>query len=192
VPPPASSIADALRALATALDGAEVRWYVFGAQAAIAYGSTRVTKDIDVTVELPLDGVRVLVDALRAVAVEPRIGDVDDFIARTRVVPMVHRPTGMPIDVVLAGPGVEELFMSRARRLRMADVDVSVASPEDILVMKIFAGRPHDLEDALSVLRGRPDLDLAAVRSTLSALEGALDQSDLTPLLESLLARIGK
>jgi hypothetical protein len=148
VPPPASSIADALRALATALDGAEVRWYVFGAQAAIAYGSTRVTKDIDVTVELPPDGVRV--------------------------------------------PGMEELFMSRARRLRMADVDVSVASPEDILVMKIFAGRPHDLEDALSVLRGRPDLDLAEVRSTLSALEGALDQSDLTPLLESLLARIGK
>jgi hypothetical protein len=192
VPPPASSIADALRALATALDGAEVRWYVFGAQAAIAYGSTRVTKDIDVTVELPPDGVRVLVDALRAVAVEPRIDDVDDFIARTRVVPMVHRPTGMPIDVVLAGPGVEELFMSGARRLRMADVDVSVASPEDILVMKIFAGRPHDLEDALSVLRGRPDLDLAAVRSTLSALEGALDQSDLTPVLESLLARIGK
>jgi hypothetical protein len=192
VPPPASSIADALRALATALDGAEVRWYVFGAQAAIAYGSTRVTKDIDVTVELPPDGVRVLVDALRAVAVAPRIDDVDDFIARTRVVPMVHRPTGMPIDVVLAGPGMEELFLSRARRLRMADVDVSVASPEDILVMKILAGRPHDREDALSVLRGRPDLDLAAVRSTLSALEGALDQSDLTPVLESLLARVGK
>jgi hypothetical protein len=64
---------------------------------------------------------------------------------------------------------------------------VPVASPEDILVMKLLAGRPHDLEDARSMLRalGR-SLDTRAVRTTLVQVEEALGQSDLVPAFERL------
>ena len=190
MPQPSSPIAETLRDLASALERAGVRWYVFGAQAAIAYGSTRVTKDIDVTVEPPSAGTHVLLGELRRSSLEPRVEDVDGFLAKTRVVPLVHAGSGVPVDVVLAGPGLEAIFLRRARRLRIVGVDVQVASPEDIVAMKLLAGRPHDLEDAAAVLRAQPSLDLSTVRSTLELLEDALDQSDLLPALDGLLARV--
>lgn len=36
---------------------------------------------------------------------------VVEFVARTRVLPFLHQATGIPLDVVLAGPGLEKLFL---------------------------------------------------------------------------------
>lgn len=41
------------------------------------------------------------------------MADAAGFVERTRVLPMVHRGTAIPVDMVLAGPGLEELFLSR-------------------------------------------------------------------------------
>lgn len=47
-----SADAEVYAALGRVLSRLNVRWYVFGAQAAILYGAARFTEDIDVTVEL--------------------------------------------------------------------------------------------------------------------------------------------
>jgi predicted nucleotidyltransferase len=91
---------------------------------------------------------------------------------------------------VLAGPGLEEIFLSRAIRVDVAGVSVPVISPEDLVVAKILAGRAKDLDDIQGVLRERlADLDLTWIRTTLAQLEDALGQSDLVPLFEDILAR---
>ena len=95
----------------------------------------------------------------------------------------------MPLDVVLAGPGVEELFLARARLLAVDDVTVPVASPEDIVVMKGLAGRAKDLDNVGAILAANDRLDLVELRRTLWLLAEALHQSDLVPELERLLAR---
>ena len=95
----------------------------------------------------------------------------------------------MPVDIVLAGPGLEEQFMRRRRRRTVDGVRVYVASPEDVVVMKVLAGRPKDAEDVVAILAAQRGLDLRRVRQTLSALERALDQGDLRSRLEELLAR---
>jgi hypothetical protein len=120
---------------------------LFGAQAALLYGAARLTADADVTVDLGTRPTRELVDLLAASGFDLRVPDADDFVARTRVVPLVHRGTGMPIDVVLAGPGMEDLFLARARPHTVDDVTVPVASAEDVIVMKILAGRAKDHDD---------------------------------------------
>ena len=56
----------------------------------------------------------------------------------------IVRPV-IPVDVVLAGPGPEELFLARARQETVEEVAVKVASPEDVVAMKVLAGRPKDL-----------------------------------------------
>jgi len=184
-----SPVAELLAAFAAAADRLGARWYLFGAQAALLYGAARLTADADVTIDLGARPTSELVDALASSGFDLRIPDVDEFVERTRVVPLVHRATGMPLDVVLAGPGIEELFLARARPRAVDDVTVPVASAEDVVVMKVLAGRAKDLDDATAILAANEELDLAAVRSTLRLLEQALDQSDLSPVLERLLVR---
>ncbi|MBX3191886.1 MAG: hypothetical protein KF819_33150 [Labilithrix sp.] len=179
----------ALADLARTLNRVGVRWFLFGAQAAILYGSTRVTEDIDVTVELGRITPRALVEALARGGFTLRVRDTDGFIARTRVMPVVHRATRMPVDVVFAGPGLEERFMDRRRNEKRGRIELPVATPEDIVVMKILAGRPHDLDDVRAVVRGLGDaLDVAYLTETVAQLEDALGQSDLMPLLKNVLA----
>jgi hypothetical protein len=185
-----SPVAELLGALGAVLDWLGVGWYLFGAQAALLYGAARLTADVDVTVDLgsraPSELVAVLTDAGFAVR---RRDDFDDFIARTRVVPLVHVPSGVPVDIVLAGPGPEQLFLERARRHVVEGVPVPVASPEDMVAMKVLAGRAKDLDDALAILVANPALDAALVRGTLGPLEAVLDRSDLVPAFEDLLRR---
>lgn len=164
-------------------------WYLFGAQAALLYGAARLTADVDVTVDLGDRETLGLVRALERARFRLRVRNVGDFVATTRVVPLVHSPSGMPIDIVLAGPGLEELFFKRRRRRMVDGVRVPVASPEDVIVMKVLAGRGKDEDDTVAILAARSRLDLPLIRKTLAVLEAALDQGDLRPRFEQLLAR---
>jgi hypothetical protein len=183
----ASPVADLLAALARALEVLGVRWYLFGAQAVLLYGGARLTADVDVTVALGRRPVSDLVAAAVREGFATRVADVEAFAARTRVVPLVHESSGLPLDVVLAGPGPEELFLSRCRVESVDGVSVPVAAPEDLLVMKILAGRPKDVDDARAILGRRQGLDLGVVRDTLRQFEVALERSDLVPALDALL-----
>jgi len=181
-----SPLGELLARLRAAFEGIGVRWYLFGAQAAIQHGAARVTADVDVTVILGDLPTQRLVSALTEAGFELRIaGDLDGFLARTRVLPMRDTTTSIPVDVVLGGPGLEEAFADRARATDAAGTRVPVISAEDLVVTKILAGRPKDLEDVVAVLAAQAQaLDLEHVRATLRLLEEALGQADLLPAFE--------
>lgn len=182
-------VADLLAALERALARLGVRWFLFGAQAAILHGVARLSADVDITVELGTRSNRELVDALAAEGFELRIPDAQGFADETRVLPFVHRATRLPLDAVLAGPGLEEQFLANAREWRLGEARVPVASPEDLVAMKVLAGRPRDLDDVGAIARvHREDLDLDRVRATLRLLERALDRADLVSELERVVA----
>ena len=185
-------VAEILGLLAAAFDGLRARWYLFGAQAVILWGRPRTSADIDVTIaSRPEDSPR-LVRELGERGFELRIHTgVEEFVARTRVLPFIHAASGTPVDVVLAGPGLEELFLDRAVAVALGDRSIPVIAPEDLVVTKILAGRPKDIEDVRGILVERSHtLDLAVIRKTLGLLEEALGQSDLRPLFEAELARV--
>ena len=105
------------------------------------------------------------------------------------MLPFVHRASRMPLDVILAGPGLEEQFFAGARERLVGDVRVPVVCAEDLVTMKVLAGRPRDLDDVAAIARVRRDnLDLNKIRTALRALEGALDRGDLVDTLERLVA----
>jgi len=90
---------------------------------------------------------------------------------------------------VLAGPGLEELFLSRAVPVSIGDAVIPVISPEDLVATRFLSGRDKDIEDVRGVLRERlPGLDIEILRSTLAMVEDALGQGDLRPLFERELA----
>ncbi len=155
----------------------------------MVWGRPRLTADVDVTLHLIPDDPAALVAAMRAAGFELRVPDAHDFVRRTRVLPFLHEATGMPLDLVLAGPGLEEEFARDAVTVSIEEVDVPVISPADLIVTKILAGRPKDLEDVRGVLLVQgDDLDVPRVRTRLRQIEQALDQSDLVPSFESQLS----
>lgn len=185
-----SPIGEVLAALGTCFDSLGVRWYLFGAQAAIFHGVARLTADVDVTVLPELHSTAKLASVMEANGFRLRVTATDDFVARTRVLPFVHSATRLPVDVVLAGPGIEEQFLDRAEFQVLEGVRVPIATVEDLVTMKILAGRPKDLDDAKGMLRARSEeIDLDHVRRMLHLLEEALSQSDLIPQLEQLIRR---
>jgi hypothetical protein len=183
-----SPFVDVLASVARAFESTGLGWYVFGAQAAIIHGAARLTADVDVTVQLGGTQPEILVDALLAAGFALRVPD-PNFIATTRVLPIVHAATQIPVDVVLGGPGLEELFLARAVVLDVGGVRVPVARAEDVIVMKLLAARAKDIDDVIAILAAHPqDLDLKLVRETVREVEAALDQNDLTPALDRALA----
>src|SRR5205823_9732207 len=111
-----------LAGLGQALHSLSVRWYLFGAQAAILYGAARLTADVDITADPGARSLQEIIRRLADHAFEPRVPDVDGMADSTRVLPLVHVPTRIPVDVVLAGPGLEELFFAAVRDERIDDV----------------------------------------------------------------------
>ena len=184
-----SPFAELLAAVAAALDGLGVGWYLFGAQAALVHGAARLTADVDVTVLAGDRETRQIVDALAAAGFTQRVVD-DGFVERTCVLPLLHDDTGIPLDLVLGGPGLEEQFLARAERRELDGVLVPVACAEDVVVMKVLAGRPKDQQDVVAVLAARHGaLNLELVRETLGLLEQALAQADLLPERERALEK---
>src|ERR1700733_4771965 len=108
-----SPVAEALARLDEVLGKLGVHYYLFGAQAALLYGAARRSVDIHVAVELVGITTASLASALTAHGFRPSVSDTA-FLEATRVLPVVHQPTGTPVDIVLGGPGLEELFLSRA------------------------------------------------------------------------------
>lgn len=180
-----SPVAETLRALASALEGLGVSWYLFGAQAALVRGSHRLTEDIDVTVllgELPPEALQACV---RAAGFALRVVDIDDFVATTRVLPLVHENTRMAVDLVLGGPGLEELFFADSERLMVAGVSVPVPSVEHLIVMKLLAGRPNDLVDATAMVRAN-DVDMIALEQLATVIADAIGEHDILTALAQL------
>jgi hypothetical protein len=165
------------------------RWYVFGAQAVIAYGVPRFSGDVDVTLDLVPQEPERFAREMKAAGFALRVDD-PDFVKRTRVMPFVHGSTAMPLDVVLAGSGLEEEFLKRSKTTDLGGTSVPLIDREDLVIAKVLAGRPKDLDDArgLWLLHARA-LDVERIRRILRLLEEALGQSDLVTTFESIQRR---
>jgi hypothetical protein len=177
----------ALLAFARVAKKLALRWYVFGAQAVNLHGFPRATADLDLTIDLGKHRSQTLVAALKKAGFDARFAD-DAFIATTRVIPVVHQPSGLPIDIVLAGPGLEKTFLDEAIEQKLGGVAIPVLSIENLIVTKLLAGRPRDKEDVRELVAIHSSIDDGKIESMLALLENALDVSDLSPLYKQLRA----
>jgi hypothetical protein len=168
-----------------------VRWYLFGAQAVVLHGRPRLTDDVDVTVDTDRKRLPELVAALGRAGFTPRVSDVETFVARARVIPFLHRTTGIPVDMVLAGSGLEQEFLARAQVLDVGGIRVPVITPDDLIITKVIAGRAKDLDDARGILAAHADLNVRRIKSVLGAIDSALGDTNLAEDFARLLPTSG-
>ena len=183
-----SPVADLLADLSRAFAALDMPWYLFGAQAAILYGVARLTADVDVTARAPAGTPTAVWSAtIEQHGFDRRFSD-PAFVEQSRVIPLVHRRTGLPVDIVLAGPGLEDEFLARAVTETIDDVQVPVVEVSDLVILKVLAARPKDIDDVVTLLRVHGEaIDGVRVRGVLGLLEQALGQSDLLPAFDQAL-----
>lgn len=146
--------------------------------------------DVDVTVDIRREQLPELVEALEAAGLHHRYPDLaGELLATGSVLPLGHS-SGMELDLVVAGSGLEGLALDRATQVEIDGVEVPVAQAIDLVVMKVLAGRGKDLEDVRALLASG-EVDLGEARDLLCQLEEALGQSDLLPRLEEAIADVG-
>lgn len=56
--------------------------------------------------------------------------------------------------------------------------------PEDIIIHKIFAGRPRDIEDVRSILIKNPNIDIPYIKKWLKEFEKATPEKNLLKILK--------
>jgi hypothetical protein len=179
-------IADVFRALVEALRSGGLRWYVFGAQAVLVHGLPVLASDIEVTIDPAERGNLDILALLDRVEIRPRTSTFDDLLEQARLLPLVHAPTGMAVDVVLAGEGIEQDFLARAVHVDLSGVFVPVLSVEDLIATKVVAGRRKDRQDILGILQQGRSIDLVRLRATLAAFDAGLDGPRATETFERI------
>lgn len=187
---PLASLNDVFAALKQALEPERLRWYVFGAQAVLAHGLPRLTADVDVTIDPEGRDNASILRLLATASIRSRAPELPELVATSRLLPLVHDPSRIAVDVVLAGPGIEQDFLARAVVVDLAGVQVPVLCPEDLIATKAVAGRRKDTEDILGVLAQQgARLDVASLRRTLAAFDEALEEPRATRTFDRVFRR---
>lgn len=177
---------EALAAFAAAMEKSSLRWYLCGAQAVCVHGRPRMTADIDVTVE-SYDPLKLLRDLVKT-GFRPAIRGMKDVLDVASVIPLVHEDTKLPIDVQIAGHGIERDFLTRAKPVDIGGVKVPVIAAGDLILAKLLAARMKDLEDVQGIVAAARATELARTRTMLAAVEIALERKDLVAQLDKLVA----
>jgi hypothetical protein len=181
---------DALRALAAALGEIRAPSMIIGGIAVIAAGVPRQTIDIDAVVLGRDSSPESLVTSFARYGIVPRIADAVQFARERQVLLLRHEPSGVTIEVSLAWLPFEEEALARANQIEIGGVTLRVATPEDLIVYKAAAWRDRDRADIerLLALHWR-EIDLERVRSLITEISAALDDSGRIEAFENILAR---
>ena len=160
-----------LSRLGNALDRHSVPYMIIGGQAVLLYGEPRLTRDIDVTLGIDLGGIDLLLTMVSELALKTLPEDVRSFVRETMVLPVLEEDTGIRVDFILSFTPYESEAIARAVIVKFKEQEVRFASPEDVIIHKIFAGRPRDLEDVSGIILKNPDIDSTYIRKWLGRFD---------------------
>ena len=166
-----------LKRIAGVLKRRRIPYMVIGGQAVLVYGEPRLTKDIDITLGIGVDRLNKIKGVARTLRLKPLIKEVEAFVNETMVFPVGEEASGIRVDFIFSFSPYERQAIRRSKRIRLGRTDVRVASLEDVVIHKIIAGRPRDLEDVESILNKNPDYDARYIEKWLGEFEASIDKN---------------
>ncbi len=163
-----------LEKIAQTLDKHKISYMVVGGQAVLLYGEPRLTRDIDITLGLGPEALPALLRFVQDAGLKPLV-DPAPFVKETLVLPCADGNTGIRVDFILSFSPYEQQALKRVRTERLGSASVRFASPEDLIIHKMLAGRPRDLEDIRGILAKMPAIDTSYIRRWLRDLGQATE-----------------
>ena len=138
----------------------KVKYLIVGGLSVNLYGVPRVTQDIDIVIAMDRENVLKITSLLKELSYVPRLlvspddlanpDKVKDWIENKnlKAFSFYHKNENYKVvDIVLVHPlDFEKSFKNRTVK-RAKDIDIYLASIDDVVKMKEFSGRPQDLSD---------------------------------------------
>lgn len=149
-----------IAAITRELSDHKLPFMLIGGQAVLVHGEPRLTGDIDITLGADPTALPAVRNVCERLGFELLPQDIERFVRETFVLPARDRETDIRVDFVFSTTPYEHQAIERAVRLPLDGVPVPVATAEDLIIHKLFAGRARDWDDALGVVRRTgPTLD---------------------------------
>lgn len=173
-----------------ALDELTAPSMIIGGVAVIAAGVPRQTIDIDATILGRQAALEDVISAFERHQIAPRIEDARAFARDHNVLLLVHRPTGVTVEVSFGWLPFEQEALSRSVEIAIGDLAIRVARPEDLIVYKAAAWRDRDRSDIERLLTLHLEtVDLRRVRSLVAEIAAALDDPNRIRDFDEIVAR---
>jgi predicted nucleotidyltransferase len=187
--PTEADFGELIARLAGALAKQRLSFMLIGGQAVLLHGEPRLTQDIDVSLAASIDRLDDVLAACSEADLSPLPANVRSFVEETFVLPAADAGTGVRVDLIFSNTEYESAAIARAISIEIGGSHVPIASAEDLLLLKLFAGRPRDIEDAEGVVRrNRDGLDWSYIRRwarEFSAVPGREDVPEQVSRLEA-------
>jgi predicted nucleotidyltransferase len=189
---PPSHLPDFSRLLATiarALGDQHISFMLIGGQAVLLHGEPRLTEDIDLTLAADPGRLPSVLQVCEQAGLSVLPDNVEAFVRETFVLPARHEVSRIRVDFIFSSTPYEQQAIARAESVTLAGVPVAFARAEDLIIHKLFAGRPRDLEDAAGVIRRKGDqLDWAYMEEWIRQFATVPGREELPDRLQALRA----
>jgi len=152
---------------------------VIGGQAVLLYGEPRLTKDIDITLGAGIDRLEEMKAIVSQLGLKYLTQDMEAFVKETMVLPVIEERSGIRVDFIFSFSPYEKQAIERARAVPFGKTRVKFAALEDLVIHKMIAGRPRDIEDVESILTMNPGYDSHYIEKWLAEFDASLDKQYL-------------
>jgi len=166
-----------LAKIARALDRAGIPYMVIGGQAVLLHGEPRLTRDIDITLGVDASDLERLLEVIREAGLVVGVQDVRKFARETNVVPSLDDASGIRVDFIFSFSEYERRAIERTVVFSMEDTSVRFAAVEDLIIHKLVAARPRDLEDVRGILLRNPNMDQVYLDTWLRSFSESLGRN---------------
>ncbi|KUG22306.1 hypothetical protein ASZ90_007940 [hydrocarbon metagenome] len=176
-----------ISSISAGLESSNIPYMLIGGQAVLLYGEPRLTRDIDITLGVDIDKLGSIIALANNLELKILPEKIEEFVSKTMVLPVINEETGIRIDFIFSFSSYECQAIARAKKVRLLDKDVFFASPEDLIIHKIVAGRARDIEDVRSIILKITNLDLAYIRQWLNDFSSASGEDDIKERFEKIM-----
>ena len=160
-----------LERIALSLEQHQIPYMVIGGQAVLVYGEPRLTRDVDITLGVGPERLHDLLSIAESAGWRLLVEKPEEFVQRTCVLPLQDSKTGIRIDLIFSDSPFEQQAMDRVRLVEMGKATVRFAAVEDVIILKMVAGRPRDLEDVRGILAKNPEIGRGYIRDWLAEID---------------------
>lgn len=177
---------DLLEQLGLSLKQAGLPYMIIGGQAVLLYGEPRLTSDIDITLGVDVDRLETVLEVVESLNLKILPDNFTDFVSQTKALPTQEPDSGIRVDFIFSNSEYEQQAFKRVNSIRIKEANVDFASIEDLIVHKIFASRPRDIEDVRGIMRKNQEINIEYIEHWLKEFDLALETS-LQDIFDALL-----